>query len=331
MQMLSELEEFFNTHEWFDNSRIKTIRGCKRKAYYKLLGPQGDPLEETVGDGAMFGSAWHAGLASYYAGWHVLSEEQRRVAAARAFSAEWAEGFPHGAKMTKHQLSRGLDILDGYFSHFMFEDELYEPVETEIGFCVEIKPHDYELQFKPFWYIGRADGIFKRVSHGDLYLRETKTTASNVEARLKQLKFDHQPVGYTHCLRNMPGGSNIVGFIGDVVLVAVQKMEFGRDYFTVSRNDGESWRRQLINTVEDWRALQGKVGRGGAVGDIFYQDTERCHDYGKCAFYDLCDYGIGPDTLAQFSSNMWNPLLKRPPRQTMIISEGSEKPITISR
>ena len=64
-----ELIKFFDGREWYDNSKIKMLRGCKRKAYFQLVGPRGTPLGGKVGDGANFGSSMHAGLARYYNGW----------------------------------------------------------------------------------------------------------------------------------------------------------------------------------------------------------------------------------------------------------------------
>ena len=342
----AELTTFFATHEWFDNSRIKLIRGCKRKAFYQLIGPRGSGLEARVGDGANFGSSMHAGLARYYNGWHQFDEPTRRAHAARAFADEWSLYFPHDRMQNKHTLDRGLTILDAYFDHYLAEDTLFEPVEAELGFCVEIKhkssscglPHQHDTDSllscsgvgpRPFWYIGRIDGIFKRISTGELYLRETKTTSSQAEARLRQLKFDHQPVGYTYCVRQLSSNGtrhNVVGYIGDVILVAATKLEFARDYFHVTNRQAEAWREQLIYTVEDWRALKQSAALSADADEVgafelnrFYQDTERCFEYGKCAFYDLCDYGINDDTLGEFNPASWNPLLKRTPSNVEIV------------
>jgi hypothetical protein len=349
-----ELNAFFDLHEWYDNSRIKMIRGCKRKAFFQLIGPRGTRLEGKVGDGANFGSSIHAGLARYYNGWGKFDEPSRRVHACRAFAEEWENYFPHDRMQNKHRLDRGLTILDAYFDHYLSEDAAYEPVEAELGFCIEIAPNKQETESidtepvsfggelhwpsEPFWYIGRVDGIFKRLSTGEVYLRETKTTSSQAEARLRQLKFDHQPVGYTYCVRNLSGDlrHNIVGYIGDVILVAATKLEFARDYFHVSERQAQNWRQQVIYTVEDWRALCAQAYLTGGTGEDdppihnlnrFYQDTERCFEYGKCAFYELCDYGISDDTLDQFNGASWNPLLKRTPANVELATEAEQQEV----
>lgn len=334
-----ELTTFFAEREWYDNSRVKMIRGCKRKAYFQLIGPTGVPLSGGVGDGANFGSSMHAGLQRYYQGWGHFDEPVRRVHAARAFADEWSQYFPHDRMQAKHRLDRGLTILDGYFDHYLMEDDQFEPVESELGFCLEMAPRkDVSWidepsgnSFDPFWYIGRIDGIFKRISTGEVFLRETKTTSSQAEARLRQLKFDHQPVGYTYCVRNLAGElrHDIVGYIGDVILVAATKLEYARDYFHVSTSQAESWRRQLINTVQDWRQLQQKAGEPVDL-DMYYQNTECCFEYGRCAFYSLCDYGISPDTIGEHEAATWNPLLKRTPGNIELAVEQPAQPQAIT-
>lgn len=309
-----DLKTFFDTHTWFDNSKIRIIRGCKRKAFFSLIGPKGVRLAAPVGDGANFGSCFHAGLARYYNGWGNFTEEIRRVHAARAFATEWGTYFPTDHMQSKHTLDRGLTILDAYFDHYLTEDPLFEPVEAELGFA---------LNMGSFYYVGRIDGIWRRVADDTYWLRETKTTSSMAEKRLAQLKFDHQPLGYTACIRKIQPQYSITGFLGDVILVAATKLEFARDYFHVSDRDCANWQEQLINTVEDWRTMVSTAaGRADMAGqsalNTFHQDTERCFDYGKCAFYELCDYGISDDQLSYFVKNTWHPLLQRTPERIEI-------------
>ncbi len=337
-----ELTKFFSSIEWYDNSKIRVIRGCKRKAFYSLIGPRGTKLASAVGDGANFGSSFHAGLSRYYNTWGKFSESERRVFAARAFAEEWAEYFPTEHMQSKHRLDNGLFILDRYCEHYLAEDPLYEPVESELGFAVKIissAPCEAGRVYHPipsFYYVGRIDGIFRRIADDTYWLRETKTTGQTaptaIEKRLKQLKFDHQPLGYVACIRQIQPQYKITGFLGDIIGVASQSLGFARDYFSVNQSDCENWRQQLINTVEDWRNLVNRgVGKQYLCSqsncsdfhssqDVnqFYQDTERCFDYGKCAFYELCDYGINNDTLAMFEENTWNPLLQRTPAKVEI-------------
>lgn len=334
-----DLLKFFASVEWFDNSKIRVIRGCKRKAFYQLVGPRGVRLSAPVGDGANFGSAFHAGLARYYNGWGKFDETVRRYHAARAFADEWSNYFPGDHTQSKHRLDNGLFILNAYFDHYLAEDPLFEPVEAELGFAVKIQDAIEHTEmgvttrlihyngFAPFHYVGRIDGIWRRIADDTYWMRETKTTGSTypdaIEKRLKQLKFDHQPIGYVACIRHLQPQFHITGFLGDIIGIGSKSFGFARDYFHVRQSECDSWRQQLINTVEDWRRMKQAgdflTAAMPAINlDVFYQDTERCFDYGKCAFYDLCDYGISSDTLSEFAENTWNPLLQRTPEKVVI-------------
>ncbi len=330
------LEAFFRNREWYDYSRLRLIDACARKGFYALLGPAGTPIDTKVGPGANFGTCFHAGLAAYYAGWGRMTEPARRLMAIRTFSETYSKfSFTdkRGMVPKNHSLARGLTILDAYFDHYLVEDPLLKPLEAELGFAVEMSPRPGEKEFEAFIYVGSVDGIFDRSYDGRRLPRETKTTRSDAMGRLRQLNFNHQPVGYVTSLRNFPGFETIDSFIGDTVLVAAEKLDFARDYFTTNEIQRQSWRTQVIYKVERWRAMK-KQAQGMTINDmlnVFVQDTEDCFSYGKCAFYDLCDFGISPASLAEYEPNTWNPLLRFPPEKTMIAAEGQIDSITITR
>jgi hypothetical protein len=315
-----------NKGNWFDNSKISQIRGCKRKAMLSLLGPPrvGLPpaqagLAASVGDGANFGSAFHAGLHSYYMNWGLLDEPQRRLEGIKGFSEEWSKFFPSKIQQNKHRLDRGIDLLDAYFERWLDDDLALEPVESELGFLVQVKPDQPgDPEFSPFWYVGRIDRVFKRKLDDTFWLHEFKSCGRDAENRLKQLKFDHQPIGYTAIMRHQNPNYEITGFLGDVALVAAKSVDFHRNFFPIQQRDTVSWRNQLIHTVEDWRRMQRIAEQQSSpreVLNVFYQDTNRCFDYGRCSFYDICDFGISESVLQDFSSNDWNPLAVRPPEK----------------
>lgn len=333
------LESFFKDREFYDNSFLALLR-CKRKAMYARFGIHGRILENVVGPGANFGTCVHAGIAAYTAGWGRLTDEQRRFMAIRSFSKHYAEydftirkGRRTGTVPTNHTLARGIDILDAYFSQYLDEDPLLQPIAAELGFAVEIGPRPGERDFEPFTYVGAVDGIFRRALDQRLLPRETKTTSSDAEGRLRQLNFSHQPVGYVTCLREFPDCEDIRSFIGDVVLVAATKFEFSRNYFETSEQQRQSWRQQTINKVEYWRSLCAQA-KGKTINeqlDIFYQETEDCFSYGKCSYYDVCDYGVSQEAIADYGYGVWNPLLRRPPAKVMVSADGQMDTITITR
>jgi PD-(D/E)XK nuclease superfamily len=329
------LESFFSGREWYDYSRLRLIDACARKGFYALVGPGGTAIDTKVGPGANFGTCFHAGLAAYYAGWNAMPEHARRLMAARTFADTYSKFRfdKRGVVPRNHSLARGLTILDAYFDHYLVEDPLLKPLEAELGFAVEMGPRKGEEDFETFIYVGSVDGIFDRSYDGRRLPRETKTTRSDAMGRLRQLNFNHQPVGYVTSLRNFPGCESIDSFIGDTVLIAAEKLDFARDYFTTNEIQREMWRRQVINKVEAWRRMK-RAAAGKTVNEqltIFVQNTEDCFSYGKCAFYDLCDFGISPASLAEFEPNTWNPLLRFPPEKTLIAAEGQIDSITIKR
>jgi PD-(D/E)XK nuclease superfamily len=330
------LESFFAGREWYDYSGLNLRDSCHRKGFFAKLGPEGKPLDQKMGPGANFGTCFHAGLAAYYTGWGRIDEQSRRHMAIRSFSAQYSEfdfSDRRGLTPTNHTLQRGLDILDAYCSQYIDEDQMLKPIEAELGFAVEIKPEVGEDDFAPFLFVGGVDGIFDRSYDSKRLPRETKTTGSGAEARLRQLNFDRQPVGYVTCLRMFPDCSTVDTFIGDVVLVAAQKMEFARDYFTTNENQRRSWRKQTIFKVERWRNMCA-LAQGKTINeklDIFDQNTSDCFDYGKCPFYDLCDFGLSREALAEYEVSTWNPLLKRPPKKTMVMADNQIDSITLSR
>ena len=339
MNDYDRLVSFFDGREFYDNSFLALMR-CKRKAMLARVGIHGRILENRVGPGADFGTCIHAGLAAYTAGWGRLTDEQRRFMAIRAFSKVYAEydftirkGKRQGTIPTNHTLARGVDILDAYFDQYLQEDPLLRPVAAELGFAVEIGPRPGERDFKPFTYVGAVDGVFSRSIDNRILPRETKTTSSDAEGRLRQLNFDHQPVGYVTCLREFPECRDIYSFIGDVILVAATKLEFARNYFETNERQRESWRNQVIEKVEYWRSLCERA-KGRPINeqlDIFYQETNDCFSYGKCSYYDICDYGVTQESIAEYGYGVWNPLLRRPPSKILVSADNQMDTITIVR
>lgn len=333
------LVSFFEGREFYDNSFLALTR-CYRKAMFARYGIHGRILENRVGPGADFGTCIHAAIAAYTAGWGILNDEQRRFMAIRAFSRYYSEydftirrGKRTGTIPTNHTLARGVNILDAYFDQYATEDPLLRPVASELGFALEIKPRSGERDFKPFTYVGAVDGIFCRSSDQRILARETKTTSNDAEGRLRQLNFDHQPVGYVTCLREFPECEGIYSFIGDVVLVAAKKFDFARNYFETNERQRESWRSQVINKVENWRSLcqRAKDRPINEQLDIFYQETNDCFSYGKCSYYEVCDWGVTQESIAEYGYGVWNPLLRRPPSKILVSADNQMDTITIVR
>jgi hypothetical protein len=323
--------------EWYDNHKIELILACKRKAFWHLVGPPriDKPLAMPVGGGADFGTCSHAAVAAYRYTWQRMDEFDRRREAYHAFAQEWYRLFPNGPKMSYHQLERGLMIVQAYFERFEHEQSLYRPIDPEMGFAIQVSPRSNEPAFKPFWFAGRIDGIDERLTSGDWVVDELKTTSGGADRRLKSLSRSRQPKGYVWAAREIVRAdgqdpARITGFLGDVILVAAKKIDFARDYFPVSINDTESWRRQTINIVQEWRTRLDSYRMVAPLDampefvdwqSLFYETTEECFKYGQCPFFDLCQFGPSPSILSEYALDTWDPLGQHEPLKTAIIGE----------
>jgi len=308
--MQQPLSEFLTGRDWYDNSRLDVILACKRKAFIgQLYADTG--LEAGVGYGALFGTCMHGFAATYYSWWGKTSESMRRVKGIRTF-LELHEKFFVGPMLddidNKHSKENGIATIDHYCDTYLAEDQLLIPLEVELAGAVEIKPQEGE-DFKPFWYAFKIDGIHKRSTYGDLWVREMKNTSGGVKRELVKLRLSRQPTGYVYCARQFPGPA-VTGCMPDVVGVLAKNKECQRDFFAKPMVVTDNWRKQTIEIVEHWRTMKARAANltFENVLNIFYQNTQECTSYGLCAFYDICRDGFSPATLAAFRPNKWNPL-----------------------
>ena len=266
--------EMLTPYEWYDNSALLIDDSCHRKFYWlREHGERG--LENRVGPGAHFGSCMHAALASYYRARIEGSPEQaRRIAAMRSFTAKYDKLFyDQGRVKPAHRLANGLEIVDGYFDHFNAEDEFLTAIELEVGFAILIYPEGKPAEGgsvegesdsePPFWYLGACDGVFARRSHGDVVVKESKTTGSGVDRELLRLQMDRQIEGYVWAMRqfavrDMPK-VQITGAMVDVILVASQKREFAREFYHVTERKTDAWLQETIEKVRGHNTTKADV------------------------------------------------------------------------
>lgn len=300
------LQDWFKEAEWYDNHKLSTILNCKRKAFLHLTYRGG--LEAGVGAGAGIGSCFHSALASYYSN-HALPEEERRLKAYRSFSLSYGQRFKEEPEKPAHKEDRCIPILATYFETYRDQDlDQWKPIETELMFIVPIAPRSHE-DFKPFFFTMRVDGIWELKRTGDWYIIEHKTIASGVNRELTRLTIARQPRGYVYGVRQFEKGHKVVGFMPNVLLIAAEKYEFGRDIRVISNLETDSWRAQTINIVQDWRILQIKSRNKPihAVLDTFVQNDQHCTHYGLCPYFQVCLHGL--PIADQIPSNKWTPIM----------------------
>jgi hypothetical protein len=311
--------------EWYDNSTLEVIDSCHRKAFWNIVfqHPNAGPdaragLEKKVGAGAFFGTCIHAALAKYYGLYNKgLSEQSRRIAAFRAFASEHERLFPDPDLLeTKHTASRGLDLLDMYFDHYLQEDQDFEPLESELYFSIRIEPLFSEEPFEPFNYVGRGDNIFRRRSSNDLIIFETKTTGYGIDREIMKREIDRQTEGYYFGFSQFDSNWTIMGVMLNVIGVSASAIEpsklFQRAYYRMGSEVLHKFRKETILKVKRWRSILADGEKASSILETieaFDRRTEECTNYGRCTFYDLCKYGpTGVDWKNQFPPNTWNPL-----------------------
>lgn len=300
---MSTLNEWLRTVEWYDNHKLSTILNCLRKAWLHTEFRGG--LAGSVGNGAFFGSCVHAGLAAYNASWGQ-PENTRRLRAIRAFASEHARKFGPEPSLIdkKHTIDHGMNLLDEYFDRFLMEDRQWRPIETELACIVPIAPTPDDPPFSPFYFVFRVDGLWERVSNGDWFVEETKTTGGNVARELTRLMINRQGTGYVWGMRQFDKGHRIVGVLYNVLFVG-SSFDFGRDIRMKDINTLESWRSQTIAIVEDWRRKLRAIDEGASPLTTMYQNDQMCTHYGKCPYFDVCYHGL---PLAEtLPLNTWTP------------------------
>lgn len=314
----SDLINLIGSLDWMDNSKLNVIRGCQRRAFYQLIGPDDMPLSDGAGDGAAFGTLIHYGLEYYYT--HPHPDYITRVMGAiRATYKHYPTLFDMKRLDIdkKHNQDNTAIILNGYFDRFKREDEDFTTLKAEFGIALLVKPEEGDIydHFEPFFYLMKGDRLLERKANKELAILETKTIGSgDVVKRAEFLRFNNQPIGYTYVTRRylqyMKDDRLMSTFIPDIVLVSATQLEYHRDSFIISENRLRSWRNQLIFKVEEWRRyreLLKKMHHRDDYFDFAPMDTEECSNYGKCFFYSLCEKGPMSPVLRDYKEHEWHP------------------------
>lgn len=317
--------------EWYDNSTLATIDSCVRKGYWRttfqLPAPESEfptkvasGIAETVGVAGHFGTCIHAAFDKYYS--PVLVKErtlqQRRIDAIRAFSAKYAKLVPDPDLVdNKYSHLRGVDLLDMYFDHYeqTGEDSLYDPIETELALFIWINydQNSDPFPFRPFVYICRIDGIFRRRRFDDYVIAEHKTSTSP-QRILDELHLSRQARGYNWGLKQFAYDRPIEGVMANVLAIRAAESEpsklFFRDYIRLDASDDAKFRLETIVKVERWRRTREMASTVPWPLQLAMFDTnpKECTRYGKCSYYDLCLHGPTGVDLSKYVPNTWNPL-----------------------
>ena len=298
---------------YVDHSTLSTFATCEEKgrlAYVEHL----RPLE--TGKPLIFGSAFHAAVASIYSGG---SRESAHTAFLDEVRRAGPDTLPLSADSTeKRSVERGLYLIDAYIEKWAAQDVNWEDVlrpdtaepYVEMGFAVFLM----NWQSTPVMYVGKVDRIRRNRVDGQLYNWETKTTGSAVSYYVQQTRPNHQITGYKWACQEFLK-LNIAGTILDVIHVSDRKIggkfvngiDIEKDFARVET------RRSTTDVEEFLFDVRALATRYLALQDAGERRWSRnapaaCYMYGGCHFRDLCNSNLNPQIMAnKYRKEVWQP------------------------
>jgi hypothetical protein len=270
-----------------NQSAFKDFNNCNRLYAWKRLqnlSPVGRAAALDIG------TSVHAALATF----HAATGKDRSVANAKEVARKKLTELA-GAKKTfaDMSLSEALDvaerIIPAYVAFWAGEEELWQPLNQEIKFLVEVG-EETNVFLK-----GTADNL--SVSKGGLYLVDYKTAGRMDPRDLLKYELDVQLTAYVYgltkhlSLESMAKGGPPVFVRGAIidVLVKTQIPQFARELFTRSVAELEEFEKEWVEICGRIRDQEDRVAAGEDWKTVFPKNTDSCFKYGRpCAFRDLC-------------------------------------------
>jgi hypothetical protein len=168
----------------YTSSRLKVLRECLRKHYYRFtLG-----LQQPSGEAARFGTVGHHALEAWYVAWKDGQIEQR---------LPYALGAVTASDLSDWDKARLAALITAY--HFRWKDQPWRVLAVEIEFRYELDGYTIG---------GKIDAIIENTETGEVWLVEHKTTgqdASPGSAYWAKLAIDAQVSIYLD-------GATVLGF-----------------------------------------------------------------------------------------------------------------------
>ena len=240
-----------------------------------------------------FGSAWHAGL-------EVIHKDGTLKQAQDKF----AEKYQDTPEDTMRTVARGQKMLELYTKKYAHDP--YEILYAETPFHIALGD---------FILCGKCDAITKHKVDGHKYLKEIKTATRTGASYYRKFEFNYQVDIYTIGMIELFG--DCAGALIDIAKVstAVPNIDhFERYLASRSFVTLEVSKRHIINIVRSIEALENyfKLQEGKGVPYIApdfsygYFDKERCNDYGKCEYFDICRTDLDRRAFKMFKKVKWN-------------------------
>jgi hypothetical protein len=265
-----------------NQSRLKTYNLCRRLFGWQYIQNLRPAMQRSA---PSIGIAVHAALAEYHSGESVeKSVETLRKSVEK--SAGPTTVFED--KTVAESGAIGEDVFRAYVVHYTGSDEIWEPLNQEIEFLVEVG------QGRKIFLRGRADNL--SFVKGALYLVDYKTAGKMDPRALLKYELDTQLSCYIYGLSKYltqqsqaEGGPpiRVEGAIIDL-LVKTKMPQFARESYTRSDEELAEFESEFIEYAEEIRARLTRVADGEDWKKVFPKNTEACFQYGTCAYRDLC-------------------------------------------
>ena len=241
-----------------------------------------------------FGSAWHAGLEVIHKGGTLLEAQSK-------FGEVYTD-YPDDSMRTT---ARGQKMLELYTQKYKHDPYVILYAETP-----------FHIALGDFILCGKCDAITRHKVDRHVYLKEVKTASRTGASYFRKFTFNYQIDIYTIGTLELIG--DCVGALIDVAKVTKSPPtldHFERDLAGRSFVTLDIAKKHIINIVRSIEALKNYFKMQDGEGVPYdapdwaygYFDKERCYDYGRCVYFDICRTNIDKRALKMFKKVKWNP------------------------
>lgn len=280
----------------------------------------------TTPSALLFGSAWHAGVASLYSNTGDTLENRIRDAqkAFVDYLKEHEESLPISAETgetERRTIERAFYMIDAYAKKWASNDIHWSDIinkatgkpYVEVGFSLYLM----DWNGISVCAVGKIDRIRRSRIDNLAYNWETKTTTRGVKLYAETVRPNHQYTMYSWAARELLS-IPLAGNILDAVFVSDRKIggkfatgvdpenDFGRFETRRSTRDIDEFLFDLKRAATRFLSLRDdllmkRIARGE-------RQTAACFMYGGCHFRELCNSNLSNTILkTQYKVKEWHP------------------------
>lgn len=265
-----------------NRSRIETFANCPRAYYFRFVvnldKPGRSPALRT-------GSAFHKFIEHWYINHDMPLAERTEIALTEMRKILTRDRPPlinESFAQAEQKLLAQNELLANQYIKEWGEKEDFVILGTEIEFTA---PLGDTHQLK-----GQADGVANY--RDNLWILENKTGAQYGASIIEKYMLNHQLISYAYGM-----AYSMKRAIAGILLNFARKPqdraqfpqpEYHRETFTVEPH-------HIKNMLQSFHSRTEEIVNSDPT-DIRYwpQDTNRCHDYGRCIFWEICQGGLEP-------------------------------------